>query len=121
MTPEAIVSALILAVILLINVLGRLLGPRQEDEHNTANRLEQQRPLRQPPESRLVRPPQRRAPQERRIPPSPPRRRVAATRLTAARRLGVTEPRVLRRAVVLMTLLGPCRALDPDRGMIPRY
>lgn len=116
MTPEAIVSAVILAVILLINLLGRLLGTGHEEERETVPRLEPQRPLPRRPESRLPRSPQRKPPQQGSTPPPTPRRPVASTRLSAARRLGLTEPRTLRRAVVLMTLLGPCRALDPEGG-----
>ena len=121
MTPEGIVSAVILAVILLINLLGRLLGPGHEEERETAPRLEPQQPLPRRPETRLPRSPQRKPPQQTGSIPSPtPRRRVASTRLSAARRLGLAEPRALRRAVVLMTLLGPCRTLDPEGGTIRR-
>ncbi|HSA65892.1 MAG TPA: hypothetical protein VLE25_14475 [Nitrospira sp.] len=122
MTPEGIVGAVILAVILLINLLGRLLGPGHEEERETAPRLEPQRPLLGRPESRFPPSPQRKPSQQRRSPSPPtPQRPVASTRLSAARRLGLTEPRTLRRAVVLMTLLEPCRSLDPEGGRIWRY
>lgn len=117
MTPEGIVGAVILAVILLINLLGRLLGPGHEEERETVPRLEPHRPLLGGPESRFPHSPQQKPPLQRRSPSPPtPQRRVASTRISAARRLGLTEPRTLRRAVVLMTLLGPCRSLDPESG-----
>ena len=122
MTAEALVSGILLAVFLLFSVLARLLGRGQEAEQQTedgikpaaseALRLEPRASRRlEPPASRR---PQKQPPRDRRMRQATeqPRRSVTHTRLSAARRLGVTGPRGLRRAVVLMTLLGPCRALE---------
>ena len=46
------------------------------------------------------------------VAPRPAPRRHASI----AANLGLHRPRDLRRAIVLTTILGPCRAIDPHRG-----
>jgi hypothetical protein len=113
MTPETLVSFVLLAVFLLISLLARLFGAGQKDEHQTETGQEPVRsaPRRfEPGAPRRVQGPARQSRRITRSPATPAQ--PTPTRVSAARRLGLTEPRALRRAVVLMTLLGPCRALD---------
>jgi hypothetical protein len=114
MTPDTLVSFILLAVFLLISLLARIFGAGQKEEHQREARSQ---PLESAPrrlDPRATRRPRRQVPLPRGLTRStekPPPTRMD-TRLTVAHRLSLTDRRALRRAVVLMTLLGPCRALD---------
>jgi hypothetical protein len=109
MAPEQLIGAVILVVILLINLLGRLLATRPEEESG-----EEVRPaprlLPSPPAP--FAPSAARPQRNRREVKSGPRVAVPPARVTRFHQLGLTHRRTLRHAMVLMTVLGPCRGLE---------
>jgi hypothetical protein len=116
MTPEQIVPVALFILFILFNLVGRCLSGRMRREHEREREAlppdfpaplpMPEPPL--PPRARVVTPPpaleeqrpvQRRAP--RRPEPRIPRRLLGT-------------PADARRAFVLIAVLGPCRALQPD-------
>ena len=111
MTPEQIIPLALFVIVVLFNLVGRWLrGRMQQQEQQQAPpppplRVE---PVPLPPRARLVtsRPP---AFEER----SPVRRAPARVVVREAPRL-LGTPRDVRRAIVMMAVLGPPRGLQSD-------
>jgi hypothetical protein len=111
MTRAQLFILVMVALVLLINLLARVL--RRWVKGDTPRGIEPEAPQipprghRPPPpvvEPRRAREGPYSAPLPRAVPP-------AAARQRAHSRLG--SPRAVRRGIVLMTVLGPCRALEP--------
>ena len=115
---ELLVYGLIIAGFLLFNYLARRLAQKAREQQEAAERAAAQAP---PAEAEgeledvwgrapAARPAALRVPEQRAPAPvaAPPLEQPAATR----HRLFRTR-QDLRRAIVLMTVLGPCRALEP--------
>jgi hypothetical protein len=112
MAPEQLIGPIILAVVLLINLLGRLMRtPPEEDQGVEFHRD--------------TRPTQEQSTKPMPAGPKEPRRRrknpqgteavgIAPVRL-GSHRLALKNRASLRNAIVLLTVLGPCRAQEPFR------
>jgi hypothetical protein len=110
MTRAQLVILVMVALVLLVNLLARVL--RRWVKGDAPRGIEPEVPQVPPPGHRLPPPVQprrvREGPQGAPLPRAVP--------LPAARRRArspVGSPRVVRRGIVLMTILGPCRALEP--------
>lgn len=58
------------------------------------------------------------APQQEQLHPSPPVRREMFVKKEPIKRFGLGRPQTLRQGIILMTVLGPCRALEPSKDSI---
>jgi hypothetical protein len=110
MTREQLLILVGTALVLLINFVTRLLRRRAEGE--SARRRESDVVDISPPAHRplpVVAP--------RRLPvvpvPTPPPRTGPSAELRPRGRSPLGDLRAVRRGIVLMTILGPCRALEP--------
>jgi hypothetical protein len=110
MTREHLLILVVLAFVLLINLIVRLLRRRAAGEAPRARESEESavppRPQRLPPAiaPRRVHEAPGAAPVPRAVPSVTPPARVRAP---------VGGLHAVRRGIVLMTILGPCRALEP--------
>jgi hypothetical protein len=111
MTRAQLFLLVMVALVLLVNLLAR--GLRRWGTGDAPRGMEPDTPQipprgRRPPppvaEPRRAREGPHSAPLPRAVPPAAARRRARS-------RLG--SPRAVRRGIVLMTILGPCRALEP--------
>jgi hypothetical protein len=111
--PEQVGILLLFLVVVLFNLISMFLSRRkQQAEADEAARPPGPPPVppRLPPRV-VVAPPRVAAPTPGPVPAPAPVRRAAVARLP---RGGLGGPRELRRAIVLLTVLGPCRALEDD-------
>jgi len=110
---ELLVYGLIIAGFLLFNYLAQKLAKKAREQQEAAER-EAADALPEEPEEELDDPWGRRHATAVQLPEPRPAPRVAAPpgRRAATRRLFRTR-QDLRHAIVLMTVLGPCRALEP--------
>jgi hypothetical protein len=111
MTRAQLFILVMVALVLLVNLLARVLrqwvkgdGPREIDPDTQQIPPRGSRPLPPVVEPRSAREGPHSAPLPRVVPPSAARRRG---------RPPVGSLRAVRRGIVLMTILGPCRALEP--------
>lgn len=116
MTPEQLLFVALFAVVALANLIARWLKARRERRPPAeTEEIDQVRamPRRLPPRVVITAPEARRpptpAPTDTTTPPvARPARRLPRLRLGG--------PSDLRRAIVLMTVLGPCRGREGERG-----
>jgi hypothetical protein len=123
--PEQLVFLALFLLFALLNLIVRLFRERAAKPPDTAPP-----PLRRPPPPRPPEPLARPAPARVAQPPAPApvvpgpaAPALAAPAAAPARRrprARLGGPRDLRRAVVLMTVLGPCRALEAEEREAPR-
>jgi hypothetical protein len=111
MTREQLFILVVLVFVLLINLAVRVL--RRWGKGDAPRGIEPETPQ-IPPRGQRLPPPVVQPRRVREVPQGAPL--PAAVPLSAARRrarLPVGSPRAVRRGIVLMTILGPCRALEP--------
>ena len=108
---EQIGILILFLVVVLFNLIGTLLQRRKRKER--AGEVEERPPAPAglPPRVVVTRPRPEPAPPP---PPAPRRSLATAGPVRRRRRLDLKRPGSLRRAVVLMTVLGPCRALEHE-------
>jgi hypothetical protein len=110
MAPEQLFGVLVLAVILLVNLLGRLLRPAPEEDIEI-RRLEP-RPTREERTKRI--PPGPKDASRRKQKPEGAHPVATPPVRLRSHRLALKNRRSLKDAIVLMTVLGPCRGQDPS-------
>jgi hypothetical protein len=108
--PEQVGIMLLFLVVVLFNLISMFVSRRKQ----RAEAEQAPVPPSLPPRL-VVAPPRVEVPTPEAMPaPAPVRRAVVAARRRPRRDLG--GPGELRRAIVLMTVLGPCRALEDERS-----
>lgn len=115
--PEQILLLLLLVLVPLLNLLVRWLRRRVREGHGSeAAAREAQPPAPLPPRARVIEPPlpARPARQE-----TPPRREAAASPPVHRRMVPLRGRAALGRAIVTMTILGPCRGLEEPAASPP--
>ena len=113
-TVEQLLLLIIFVLLPLLNWLLRRLGQRRERQHPLPPYMPEPRQRVSEPRSRAPQPARDRI-QAREAPPAP----VAVRRRRISRSSFFRTRAEMRRAIILMTIVGPCRASDPIRENDP--